>query len=123
MKRLRKLTSIIFREDISDSTLATLSNTISCNTTWKTLTNCSTFAEKCWNSFSSRKIDAGWIDTPSSLSKSIKKYGGYETNFSLSGSCGADEVKYQSSREMTAAQASSGTISVLESFGSSSSVS
>ena len=111
MKKLSKLTSIILslvlaiqislgvtcmnveaqanialHEDITDSTLATLSNTIISNTSWATLSNCSTFAEKCWNSFSSRKLSAGWIDTP-------------------------------------AAQCCSGTFSVLESFGSSSSVS
>lgn len=115
--------NVALREDLTDSTLATLSNTISNNTSWATLSNCSTFAERCWNSFSSRKINAGWIDTPAGLSNSIKKIGGYESNFSLSGSCGSDEVKYQSSRDMTAAQCCSGTISVLESFGSSSSVS
>lgn len=78
--------NIALHEDITDSTLATLSNTIISNTSWATLSNCSTFAEKCWNSFSSRKLSAGWIDTP-------------------------------------AAQCCSGTFSVLESFGSSSSVS
>ena len=115
--------NVALHEDITDSTLATLSNTIISNTSWATLSNCSTFAEKCWNSFSSRKLSAGWIDTPAGLSNSIKKNSGYESNFSISGSCSQDEVKYQSSKDAPAAQCCSGTFSVLESFGSSSSVS
>ena len=83
--------------------------------------NCSIFTEKCWNSFSSRKLSAGWIDTPAGVSNSIKKSGAYVSNFTVSGSCSQDEVRYQSSKDVPAAQCCTGTMSVLASFGSSSS--
>lgn len=51
------------------------------NDKWGYLTNCSTFASKIWNSIASgsSKVDAGSINTPASLAKSITKVGEAES--------------------------------------------
>ena len=61
--------------------LDTVNTNIKNNDKWGYLTNCSTFASKIWNSIASgsSKVDAGSINTPASLAKSITKVGEAES--------------------------------------------
>lgn len=113
--------NVALSENVTSSQLSTLSSTIVSNTKWTLTSNCSTFATKCWNSFSSRKLSAGAINTPSGLTSSIKKNSGYASDFSISGSCSTDDVKYQSSQTASLKTCSLKTVSVLKGSSSSSS--
>ena len=57
--------------------LDTVNSNIKKNDKWGYLNNCSTFASKIWNSIAndSSKVDAGAMNTPASLAKSITKVG------------------------------------------------
>lgn len=57
--------------------LDTVNSNIKNNDKWGYLNNCSTFASKIWNSIAndSSKVDAGAMNTPASLAKSITKVG------------------------------------------------
>lgn len=61
--------------------LNTVNSNIKNNDKWGCLNNCSTFASKIWNSIASgsSKVDAGAINTPASLAKSITKVGEAES--------------------------------------------
>ena len=61
--------------------LNTVNSNIKNNDKWGYLNNCSTFASKIWNSIASgsSKVDAGAINTPASLAKSITKVGEAES--------------------------------------------
>lgn len=65
--------------DITSSQLSSLSSLIANNDAWSYTNNCSSFAEKAWNSVSSTKIDAGLVDTPKNLASSITAIGWYNT--------------------------------------------
>lgn len=69
--------------NISSSQLSTINTVISNSDSWSLTSNCSTFASKVWNSVSSTSIDAGTVNTPSNLAKSIKSKTGYKTNASM----------------------------------------
>lgn len=57
----------------------TINTLISENDTWSLFNNCSSFAVKIWNSVSVTDLSAGLPNTPTNLSKSIKKVSGYQT--------------------------------------------
>ncbi|MGE4645129.1 hypothetical protein ACEWGD_04640 [Bifidobacterium longum subsp. infantis] len=61
--------------------LDTVNSNIKNNDKWDYLNNCSTFASKIWNSIASdsSKVDAGAMNTPASLAKSITKVGEAES--------------------------------------------
>lgn len=54
--------------------LESLNSYINSHDSWSTLSNCSTFASGAWNTISSTKLSAGWINTPSNLKGNIKKH-------------------------------------------------
>lgn len=57
----------------TSSELETLNSYINSHDSWSAFTNCSSFATGAWNTISSTKLSAGWINTPSNLKGSIKK--------------------------------------------------
>ncbi len=57
---------------IDVTALNLMNGTIKSNNSWSLLNNCSSFANKVWNSFSNQKVNAGTPNTPSKLAISIK---------------------------------------------------
>ncbi len=70
--------TVYLKQTISYDDLSKINEAIKSNNDWKLFDNCSTFAFTVWNSFSSFKINAGAINTPSNLINSIKKYDYYK---------------------------------------------
>ncbi len=71
---------------ISESQISSLNSLISSNDKWSLTNNCSSFAVKIWNTFSSKSLDAGTVNTPTNLIESIKDIDGYETTKSITAS-------------------------------------
>lgn len=66
----------------TSSELDSLNSYINSHDSWSAFSNCSSFATGAWNTISSTKLSAGWINTPSNLKSSIKK-NSYSTNRSI----------------------------------------
>lgn len=64
------------------SKLETLNSYINSRDSWSALSSCSSFATGVWNTISSTKLSAGWINTPSNLKGNIKK-NSYSTNITI----------------------------------------
>lgn len=66
--------------NVTSSQLKTLNKTMKKNNKWSYPKNCSWFAVKAWNSIApkNKRLSAGLIKNPASLSKQIKKKAGYE---------------------------------------------
>lgn len=70
--------------DLTDAQLATVNALIVNGDSWSTSNNCSSFAEKIWNSVSSTQLSNGTFNTPTALRDSIKSKSGYKTGLAFS---------------------------------------
>lgn len=66
----------------TSSELNTINTYINLHDSWSVFSNCSSFATDAWNTISSTKLSAGWINTPSNLKSSIKQ-NSYSSNRSI----------------------------------------
>ena len=71
---------------LTQSKLNQVNSTMEGNNKWTLTKNCAWFATQAWNKVcpSNKKLSAGVIPTPATLSKNIKKISGYATKKSVS---------------------------------------
>lgn len=79
---------------LTQTKLNKVNSTMESNNKWTLTKNCSWFATQAWNQVcpSNKKLSAGLIPTPATLSKNIKKISGYATKKSVAKAYVGDNV-------------------------------